>query len=139
MQAVYMLLAVVAIGVIVAIAWVFNRAEALDEREDELKEQASALNGKANRLAQEEQNLRGEWAALKNAKEHPGQEVFIASYTVTDSDLLKFSTDRAIVSNAKRWIAGSVARDIVRRIEADESTNSEGRLVLSYRLKITKL
>lgn len=134
-----MLLAVVAIGVIIAIAWVFNRAEALDEREDELKEQASYLNGKANRLAREEQELQGEWLALKNAKESRDQAVFVASYTVTESDQLKFSTDRAIASNAKRWIAGGIARDIVRRFDADETINAEGKTVLSYRFRITKL
>ena len=66
---IYTLLAAVAIVVVLGIAWVFYRAEMLDEWEEELDKMTEHLNGRANRIAAEEETLNMQWAELRRAKE----------------------------------------------------------------------
>jgi len=65
---IYAMLAVIAIIVILGIAWVFYRSEQLDEWEEELDKMTIHLDGRANRIAAEEETLKAEWAALRQAK-----------------------------------------------------------------------
>ena len=66
---IYAMLAIIAIVVILGVAWVFYRSEQLDEWEEELDKMTVHLNERANRIAAEEQTLKSEWRALRQAKE----------------------------------------------------------------------
>lgn len=58
------------------------------------------------------------------------------SYTVTDSDLMKYCTDKAIRSHAQNKIALAIAHDIMRKVPPEEYVNEEGKTVLTYKFKI---
>lgn len=134
MQAIYYLLALIAIFEIIVAAWEFNRSEELDEREEELDKMSVHLDGRANRIAAEEQTLNSEWQLLRMAKDAiDNADVFTSTYTVTDSDLIKFDDDKHILAYAKDKIAKAIAHDILKRYELCESKNEEGRKVLSMR------
>jgi len=66
---IYAMLAIIAIIVILGIAWVFYRSEELDEWEEELDKMTIHLDGRANRIAAEEETLKMQWAELRRAKE----------------------------------------------------------------------
>jgi len=66
---IYAMLAIIAIAVILGIAWVFYRSEQLDEWEEELDKMTIHLDGRANRIAAEEATLKAQWSALRMAKE----------------------------------------------------------------------
>lgn len=129
-----MLLAIIVIAVLIAIAWVVNRSEAIDEEKEELDKMSVHLDGRANRIAAEEQTLNSEWQLLRMAKDAiDNADVFTSTYTVTDSDLIKFDDDKHILAYAKDKIAKSIAHDILKRYELCESKNEEGRKVLSMK------
>ena len=58
MQTTCYLLAAIAIVVIIGIAWVISRSEALDEQQMELDKMSVHLDGRANRIAADEQTLK---------------------------------------------------------------------------------
>lgn len=137
MQAIYYILAIIAIIVIIGIAWVINRSEALDDMKDDLDKMSVHLDGRANRIAAEEQTLNSEWQALRKAKEAiDNADVFTSSYTITESDLLRFDDDKAIATYAKDKIAKAIAHDILKRYELCESTNEDDRKVLFMKFHI---
>jgi len=137
MQTTCYLLAVIAVVVIIGIAWVISRSEALDEQQMELDKMSVHLDGRANRIAADEQTLQSEWQSLREAKAAiDNADVFSLSYTVTDSDIIKYDDDEHIVSHAKDKIAKAIAHDILKRYDLRESTNGEGRKVLSMKLHI---
>jgi len=137
MEAIYYILAIIAIVVIIGIAWVINRSEALDEEREELDKYSVHLDGRANRIAVEEQTIIGEWQSLRNAKEAIDKaDTFTSSYTVTDSDLIKFDNDKEITAHARDKISKAIAQDILKRYEVKESTNDDGRRVLSMKFRI---
>ena len=67
MEAVYILLAIITAVVIIGAAWVFNRSYALDERQSELDKYSVHLDERDNRIAADEQTIRGEWESLRKA------------------------------------------------------------------------
>ena len=143
MQAVYILLAVVAIVVIIAIAWVVGRSEALDEWEKDLEKYSSHLDERDNRIAADEQSLLNGWRALRDAKESIDKEsaVFTSTYTVTDSDLLRFETDEEIIINARKRMAQNIAVNIERHIANNvlpEMENIQGKTRYTCRVKVVE-
>lgn len=59
-----------------------------------------------------------------------------ASYLVTDSDELKYSSEQAIRNVARNRIAHNIAFDIIHRFEPNEEKNEFGRTKFSYHLKV---
>ena len=66
--AVVALLALIAVAAIIGILWTVYRQEHLDEREKELEQISIDLDGRANRIAAEEETIKSEWAALRQAR-----------------------------------------------------------------------
>ena len=132
--------AILAVGVIAGVAWVYYRSDQLDEREEELDKYSVHLDERANILAASEQScdrladqLRAE---LKKRQE---AETYSASYVVTLADEMKYTTDKAIAANAKNRLAMTIANDIVKKFDPDESTTEEGRKKYTYNFKIIKV
>ena len=69
MNAVLILLAIVALAAVIGNLRAFYRQDLLDEREKDLDEYSAQLDERANRIAAEEQTLKSEWIALRQARE----------------------------------------------------------------------
>ena len=69
MNAVLILLAIVALAAVIGNLRAFYRQDLLDDREKDLEEYSAQLDERANRIAAEEQTLKSEWLALRQALE----------------------------------------------------------------------
>ena len=69
MNAVLILLAIVALAAVIGNLRAFYRQDLLDDREKDLDEYSAQLDERANRIAAEEQTLKSEWLALRQARE----------------------------------------------------------------------
>ena len=138
MTIIYILLAVIIVVNLVWIAVNVSQGDALDERQDELDKYSVHLDERANKLAKWEHELNGPSYVLK-PKASEEDQCFSASYCVSDSDLMKYTTDKAVRANAKNRIAMAIAHDIIKRIEPYEETTENGNTKLTYSLKIKKL
>lgn len=58
---------IVVLAGIIGVLWTVYRQDELDEREEELDKREIALDERANRIAAEEQTIRGEWESLRKA------------------------------------------------------------------------
>jgi hypothetical protein len=58
-----------------------------------------------------------------------------ASYAVSDSDVMKYKTDKAIANIAKNRIAHIIANDIIRKFEPTRETR-DGHDIYTYNLKV---
>lgn len=69
MNAVLILLAIVALAAVIGNLRAFYRQDLLDDREKNLEEYSAQLDERANRIAAEEETLKSEWQALRQARE----------------------------------------------------------------------
>ena len=68
MNAVLILLAIVALAAVIGNLRAFYRQGLLDDREEDLDEYSAQLDERANRIAAEEETLKSEWIALRQAR-----------------------------------------------------------------------
>ena len=68
MNAVLILLAIVALAAVIGNLRAFYRQGLLDDREEDLDEYSAKLDERANRIAAEEETLKSEWIALRQAR-----------------------------------------------------------------------
>ena len=68
MNAVFILLAIVALAAVIGNLRAFYRQGLLDDREEDLDEYSAQLDERANRIAAEEETLKSEWIALRQAR-----------------------------------------------------------------------
>lgn len=69
MNAALILLAIVALAAVIGNLRAFYRQDLLDDREKDLEEYSAQLDERANRIAAEEETLKSEWIALRQARE----------------------------------------------------------------------
>lgn len=116
-----------------------NRSDDLDEREKWLEEYSTSLDERRNQIAEEEAQAARWYYSSKEMKDKIDKaEVFRASYVVTEADEIKYSSDKAIVANAKQKMAATIAHDIVKAFEPNESTSENGRRLLSLSFKLVQ-
>ena len=121
------------------LAWVIYKMTELDERQEELDKYSVYLDERANKLAVEENSLRSLSLAFRSEIDaFHKKDIYTASYTETDSDVMKFTTDRASAANAKNRIAMTIAHDIVKEFNAKEDLTEDGRKRFTYRFKIVE-
>ena len=111
-------LIVIALAAIAVLGNVWNavKKDELDEQKEFLDKLEVSLNEWANKLAMWEEQL-----SEKNA----GYKVIDAVYTVTESDLMKYSSDRAIKKNACDRLSRTIAEDILRNFPPHEWYDEE--------------
>lgn len=68
MNAALILLAIVALAAVIGNLRAFYRQDLLDDREKDLDEYSAQLDERANRIAAEEETLKSEWIALRQAR-----------------------------------------------------------------------
>ena len=96
-----------------------DREEELDKREDELLQR----------------ELEVERFKVTLAELNP-PTAFKVYYVVTEADEAMYDSDSAIKRHVKRQMASTIANDIVKTFEPNESVTSDGRRMLSYEFKI---
>jgi predicted nuclease with TOPRIM domain len=132
-------LIIFAVATFALLVWVLWKMTELDERQEELDKYSVHLDERANRLAADEESLRILFASFKREVEtFDNSDIYTASYTVTDSDTRKYTTDALMVAHAKKHIATAIAQDIVKQFKVVESQTEDGRRKFTYRFKIVE-
>ena len=131
------IVAVLALFVLAGGLYNIYRADELDERQEELDKYSVHLDERANRIAAEEGTLRNLSVSFKREVDaFHNRDIYTASYTETDSDLMRYTTDASMASHARRHIANTIAQDIVKQFKAIESKTEDGRRRCTYKFKI---
>lgn len=121
------------------LVWVLWKMTELDEQQDKLDKYSVYLDERANRIAADEGTLRNLFASFKREMDaFHNRDIYTASYTETDSDVMRYTTDRASAANAKNRIAMTIAHDIVKEFHAKEDLTEDGRKRFTYRFKIVE-
>lgn len=116
------------------------KRDELEELEEDLDKYSIHLDERSNKLAAEENSLRTLMKSFsREYNEFHSKDVYSASYTITDSDVMKYTTEGAMLSNAKRHIAKTIADDIIKQFEVEETMTDDGRKRFTYKFKIVKL
>ena len=132
-------LIIFAICTFALLVWVLWKMALLDEKEERLDKFSVYLDERANRLAADEGDLRNLSIAFKREMDaFHNRDIYTASYTETDSDVMRYTTDRASAANAKNRIAMTIAHDIVKEFHAKEDLTEDGRKRFTYRFKIVE-
>lgn len=121
----FILIAIIAVFEITWWCMLFGKESLLNERELALDKQEVSLDER------EKQN-KEDFLTLSSMED---AEVVHSSYTVTDSDMMKYTTDAKVLSIAKNRIAHNIAYDIMHKCvpTVDEV---DGRMRVSYKFKI---
>lgn len=115
------------------------RTDELEERQQDLDKYSVYLDERANRIAADEMTQRSmmdDFSKMYN--EFMKKDVHTASYTETDADVMRYTTDRASASNAKKRLAETIANDIVKEFAMKEDLTDDGRKRFYYRFKIVQ-
>ena len=121
----FILIAIVAIFEIIWWCMLFGREGYLNERELALDEHEVSLD-------EREERNKEEFLALASMED---AEVVHSSYTVTESDMMKYTTDAKVLSVAKNRIAHNIAYDIMHKV-APTVDEVDGKMRVSYKFKI---
>lgn len=133
------IVAVLALFVLAGGLYNLYRADELDERQEELDKYSVHLDERANRIAADGGTIRNLSIALKREMDaFHNRDIYTASYTETDSDVMRYTTDRASAANAKNRIAMTIAHDIVKEFNVKEDLTEDGRKRFTYRFKIVE-
>ena len=133
------LLIIFATATFALLVWVLWKMTELDERQEELDKYSVHLDERANRLATDEGTLRNLSESFnREVDAFHNRDIYTASYTETDSDMMKYTTDASMASHARRHIANTIAQDIVKQFKAIESKTEDGRRRFTYKFKIVE-
>lgn len=133
------LLIIFALCTFALLVWVLWKMAELDERQEDLDKYSVHLDERANRLAADEGTLRNLSESFnREVDAFHNRDIYTASYTETDSDMMKYTNDASMASHARRHIANTIAQDIVKQFKAIESKTEDGRRKFTYRFKIVE-
>lgn len=121
------------------LVWVLWKMTELDERKEELDKFSVHLDERANRLAADEGTLRTLYQSFKREFDaFHNRDIYTASYTETDSDTRKYTTDALMEAHARKHIATAIAQDIVHKFKVVEDKTEDGRRRFTYKFKIAE-
>ena len=133
------LLVIFALATFALLVWVLWKMTELDEREERLDKFSVHLDERANRLAVDEGTLRTLYQSFKREFDaFHNRDIYTASYTVTDSDTAKYTTDALMVAHARKHLAQTITNDIMKQFNVVESLTVDGRRKFTYRFKIVE-
>lgn len=121
------------------IFWVVMKISELDDRQERLDKYSVHLD-------EMEEKFVAEKAWLSQAQKDFNEkycawlaiETYTASYTETDADTMKYTTDALMEAHARKHLAATIAGDIVKQFKVVEDRTEEGRRRFSYRFKIAE-
>lgn len=121
------------------LTWVLWKMTELDDRKEELDKYSVYLDERANRIAADEGTLRNMFASFKREVEaFHNRDIYTASYTETDSDGQKYTTDALMEAHAKKHLATTITNDIMKQFSVVEDKTEEGRRRFTYKFKIAE-
>lgn len=113
----------------------------LKKKKDNLSKRETILENKQAELLQQ-QNLLTAEQLTHESNVRAFKEIAVdaytelsASYAVSDSDAMKYKTDKAIANVAKNRIAHIISNDIIRRFEPMKEIR-DGHEIYTYKLKV---
>ena len=111
----------------------------LDEKEERLDKYSVYLDERANRIAADEGTLRNLSISFKREIDaFHNRDIYTASYTETDSDTRRYTTDSLMAAHAKKHLAQTITNDIIKDFKLAESKTEDGRRKFTYRFKIVE-
>lgn len=133
------MISLLAIGLCGLVVWIVMKMSELDERQENLDKYSVYLDERANRLAINEESAYG----LIDKYNHlyldfQRKDIYTASYTETDSDVMKYTTDALMEAHARKHLAQTIASDITKNFKMVEDTTDDGRRRFSYKFKIAE-
>lgn len=133
------IIAVIVLAVAALAAWTLilkARKEVIDKLAVSLEAKAEVLDKRQKAIDADQQTLierYREIAPWVNAE----ARLFTVTYTVTESDLVKYNSDQAIRNIAKNRMGIVLANDIVKEFpDPAERLGDGGRKVFEYKLKV---
>ena len=126
------------IAVIFVIWWLIlkGREDYIKKRENIVGQRECNCDRRAELLDAAENDLEMRYG---NATKWIADSVeFNASYVVTDSDEIKYSSEQAVRKEATKRIARNLVYDIIKRFEPKEEKNEFGRTKFSYHFKVVE-
>ncbi len=133
------LLIIFTIGTFALLVWVLWKMSELDGRQEELDKYSVYLDERANRIAAEEGTLRNLSVSFKREVDaFHNRDIYTASYTETDSDVMRHSTNALMAAHAKKHLANTISQDIVKQFDPVEDKTEDGRRKFTYKFKIVE-
>lgn len=121
------------------LVWVLWKMTILDEKEERLDKYSVYLDERANRIAADEGTLRTLSISFKREIDSfHNRDIYTASYTETDSDTRRYTTDSLMAAHAKKHLAQTITNDIIKDFKLAESKTEDGRRKFTYRFKIVE-
>lgn len=121
------------------LVWDLWKMTELDEREERLDKYSVYLDERANRIAADEGTLRTLYQSFKREFDaFHTRDIYTASYTETDSDTRKYTTDALMEAHARKHLSAAIAQDIVHKFKMAEDITEDGRRRFSYKFKIAE-
>lgn len=133
------LLIIFATATFALLVWVLWKMAELDERQEDLDKYSVHLDERANRLAADEGTLRNLSESFnREVDAFHNRDIYTASYTETDSDTRRYTTDSLMAAHAKKHLAKTITNDIIKDFKLAESKTEDGRRKFTYRFKIVE-
>lgn len=121
------------------LTWVLWKMTELDDRKEELDKYSVYLDERANRIAADEGTLRNLFTSFKREVDaFHNRDIYTASYTETDSDLQKYTTDALMEAHAKKHLAQIITNDLMKQFSVVEDKTEDGRRRFTYKFKIAE-
>lgn len=132
-------LIIFAAGTFALLVWVLLKMAELDERQENLDKYSVYLDERANRIAADDGTLRNMFASFKREVDtFHNRDIYTASYTETDSDGQKYTTDALMEAHAKKHLATTITNDIMKQFSVVEDRTEDGRRRFTYKFKIAE-
>ncbi len=121
------------------VVWIVMKMSELDERQENLDKYSVYLDERANRLAINEESAYGLIDKYnKMFLDFQRKDIYTASYTETEADTMKYTTDALMEAHARKHLAQTIASDIGKQFKMVEDRTEEGRRRFSYKFKIAE-
>ena len=134
-----LMISLAALGLCGLIIWIVFKMSELDERQENLDKYSVYLDERANRLAINEESAFGIMDKYnKLYLDFQRNDIYAVSYTETDSDVEKYSTDALMEAHARKHLAATIAGDITKKFKMVEDRTEDGRRRFSYKFKIAE-
>lgn len=130
---------IIALLTIAVLFFLAHQLRTLDKKKEELDKYAVALSERASLLDANEKscdNILRECRRMYREFESKG--IYTASYTETDSDVMRYTTDALMAAHAKKHLAQTITNDILKTFNVREDKTEDGRRRFTYKFKIVE-
>lgn len=130
---------ILALLVVAGLFFLARQFRTLDKKKEELDKYAVSLAERASLLTANEKscdNLMRDFNRMY--LEFKNKDIYTASYTETEADTMRYTTDALMAAHARKHLASIIAQDIVKQFKVVESKTEDGRRKFTYKFKIVE-